>query len=154
MAEAYSGKGRSSYKYQFSVIPALHGADVSGYFSPPGGVIGPDLANAFQRLWGQFITSDNPSISSNIANGASSNSSTTNPASDWPQFSIFAPYQINLNQTGGSPFSATVLPNVNITEFRQPGLQNNITLHNAYTWEGGRGFRCDFWRSVSAIVPE
>ena len=30
MAMAYNDYGRSSYKYQFSVEPALHGADVSG----------------------------------------------------------------------------------------------------------------------------
>ena len=30
MAEAYSDRGRTSFKYQFSVPPALHGGDVSG----------------------------------------------------------------------------------------------------------------------------
>lgn len=30
MAIAYNDVGRTSYKYQFSVEPALHGGDVSG----------------------------------------------------------------------------------------------------------------------------
>jgi hypothetical protein len=42
----------------------------------------------------------------------------------------------------------------NETEYRDPGLTNNFTLVNAYTWEGGRGYRCDFWRSMAGIVPE
>jgi len=47
-----------------------------------------------------------------------------------------------------------VNPKVNITEFREPGLMNNFSLVNAYTWEDGRGVRCDFWRSMGVVVPE
>jgi hypothetical protein len=42
---------------------------------------------------------------------------------------------------------------VNTTYFTGPGLMNNFTLVNAYTWEDGRGMRCDFWRSVADIIP-
>ncbi|KAK5314231.1 hypothetical protein LTR93_010510 [Exophiala xenobiotica] len=152
MAEAYSDRGRTSFKYQFSVPPALHGSDVSG--SAPN--IGPDLALAFRQIWGNFITANNPSISSSVANGASSgNAGSSNDASNWPPFTIYAPYQINLNETGGTPFSTNITQiGHNITEFGQPGLQNDITLVNAWTWEAGRGYRCDFWRSMGAIVPE
>ncbi|KAK5467101.1 hypothetical protein LTS15_000071 [Exophiala xenobiotica] len=174
MAEAYSDRGRTSFKYQFSVPPALHGSDVSD--SAPN--VGPDLALAFRQIWGNFITANNPSISSSVANGASSgNAGSSNDASNWPPFTIYAPYQINLNETGGTPFSTNItqigvglaenllvpprlfqdvlnLFSHNITEFGQPGLQNDITLVNAWTWEAGRGYRCDFWRSMGAIVPE
>ena len=101
MVNAYTDLGRTSYKYQFSVEPALHGADVSGYFGPAARNIGPDLALAFRQIWGNVITTNNPSISSSVAIGASAaNSSTvmTNAATSWPQFSMYAPYQINLNQ--------------------------------------------------------
>ncbi|EXJ80631.1 hypothetical protein A1O3_06915 [Capronia epimyces CBS 606.96] len=156
MAIAYNDYGRTSYKYQFSVEPALHGADVSAYFGPAPSNIGPDLALAFRQIWGQFVTTNNPSIPSNIANGASSNSSaTSNDASNWPPFSLSSPYQINLNQTGGTPFSTSIVQiGRNITEYGNPGLQNNITLVNAWTWEAGRGDRCEFWRSMGSIVPE
>ncbi|EXJ90227.1 carboxylesterase 2 [Capronia coronata CBS 617.96] len=155
MAIAYNDYGRSSYKYQFSVSPALHGADVSGYFGPLAPNIGPDLALAVRQIWGNFITTNNPSIPSTIANGASSNLSSSNDASTWPQFSMYSPYQINLNQTGGTPFSININQiGHNITEYGMPGLQNNITLVNAWTWEAGRGYRCDFWRSMGGIVPE
>jgi hypothetical protein len=65
---------------------------------------------------------------------------------------------INLNETGGTAVEVTVnsfegVP-VNATEHVGPGLMNDITLVNAFTWEGGRGARCDFWRAVSGLVPE
>ncbi|KAJ9603643.1 hypothetical protein H2200_011829 [Cladophialophora chaetospira] len=158
MAIAYNDMGRTSYKYQFSVEPALHGADVSGYFGPAAPNIGPDLALAFRQIWGNFITTNNPSISANVAIGAgaaNSSSVTTNAVTSWPQFSMYSPYQINLNQTGGTPFSMNITQiNRNITEYGSPGLQNQITLVDAWNWEAGRGYRCEFWRSMGAIVPE
>lgn len=81
-------------------------------------------------------------------------SSAQNPSTAWPQFSIYSPYQINLNQTGGVPTLVEVEPGVKLTEDVGPGLRNDFTLVNAYTWEGGRGYRCDFWRSIAALVPE
>lgn len=114
-----------------------------------------DILTQITGIWGNFVTSSNPSISATIANGANStNASASNPATNWPPFSIYAPYQININETGGTPFSTEVVPGVNATELAGPGLMNNITLVNAWTWEAGRGYRCDFWRSVAAIVPE
>lgn len=61
-------------------------------------------------IWGNFITNNNPSISAQIANGASSNSSSnnlsaSNPATNWPPFAVYAPYQLNLNETGCTAFS-------------------------------------------------
>lgn len=47
MAEAYSDKGRSSYKYQYSIPVAQHGADVEGYFGPATPNQGPDFELAF-----------------------------------------------------------------------------------------------------------
>ena len=111
---------------------------------------------AFMGIYSNFITTSNPSISAELANGASSNdTAAANPITDWPVFSAAAPYQINLNETGGTPVSVSLSPLVpNVTEFVGPGLRNDFTLVNAYTWEGGRGTRCDFWRSMGVIVPE
>ena len=58
-----------------------------------------------------------------------------------------------MNQTGGSTVSVPY-DGLNITEQTGVGAVNDFTLVNAYTWEGGRGVRCDFWRSVGGIVPE
>lgn len=176
MAEAFTDKGCSSYKYQYSVLPAVHGSDVTGYFGPLTPYQGPDFLRAFMSklclpirvvdvpdpplaIWGNFITQDNPSISAPIANGNVSNPNAPNPIADWPAFAIYAPYQINLNQSGGIQYefqasTDPLIPTVNTTIYIGPGLTNNFSLVNAYTWEAGRGYRCDFWRSVAAIVPE
>ncbi|KAL6720083.1 hypothetical protein ACLMJK_002004 [Lecanora helva] len=155
MAEAFTSNNRVAYKYQYSVIGAQHGSDVTAYFGPPTPNQGPDFVRAFQTIWGNFITQNDPSISAKIANGENS-TATTSPATDFPTWSLAAPYQLNLNETGGTGFSAmSFAPTApNITLFREPGLMNAIEVVNAYTWEGGRGTRCDFWRSVASIVPE
>ena len=97
-------------------------------------------------IWGNFITQNNPSISASVANGASSNSTMGMAATSFPAWSLAAPLQLNLNQTGGTA--------PNITEFEEPGLVNDFEIVDAYTWEGGRGMRCDLWRSVGSVVPE
>jgi len=153
MAEAFSGEDRTSYKYQFSTLPGLHGQDVAGYFGPLGSVpyLSTDYQRAFMRIWGNFVTSSDPSISNTFAIGSSSNSSASvDAASSWPVFSNSAPYQLNLNQTGG-----TLIPQNSTVQAYLTGssLMNNFTLANAYTWEAGRGARCDFWRSVASIIP-
>jgi hypothetical protein len=62
---------------------------------------------------------------------------------------------INLNETGGtlanvtSPFGGPP-----VLEYVEPGLRNNITLVNAYAFDNNRGARCDYWRTISADVPE
>ncbi|KAL6253332.1 hypothetical protein RBB50_001055 [Rhinocladiella similis] len=154
MAEAYSDSGRTSYKYQYSVPIAVHGSDLTAYFGPPTPNQSPDFVKAAMQIWGNFITSDNPSILSNVANGGLSNKTNVNPASSWPPFTIYSPYQMDLNVTGGTPFAFSLsYIDANLTEPGEPDLSNSITLVNAYTWEGGRGYRCDMWRGLGAIVP-
>ncbi|KUJ20432.1 carboxylesterase type B [Mollisia scopiformis] len=159
LAEAFANKGREAYKYQYSVPAALHGSDVSAYFGPGSVTQGPDFVKAFMTIWGNFITLNDPSISSSIAAGNSSNSSTTpNPITNWPAYTNANPYQINLNETGGTEFTTAGVDfegtEVNVTEYMGPGLRNNFSLVNAWTWEGNRGIRCDFWRAMGGLVPE
>lgn len=184
LAEAYalSGEDHASYKYQFSVPPGQHASDIVGYFGPVNSstTVLPEFQNAFMskskstpselrqtimrerdkeeqalltsrsEIWGNFIMHNDPSISSAVAEGSAYNpAAAPNPASDWPMFSNANPYQMNLNTTGGVPQeSSQGLVIVG------PGLRNDISLVNAYTWEGGRGTRCDFWRAMGIVVPE
>ncbi|KAI4632095.1 uncharacterized protein J4E87_001566 [Alternaria ethzedia] len=157
MAEAYTDGDRTSYKYQYSALPATHGADVGVYFGPLGGRpdVSTDLQRAFMNIWGNFITEGTPSISAYVAAGSSGSSNgsvATNDATQWPAFTIAEPYQLDLNQTGGE-LALMVSSPVNLTYLTEPGLMNSFTLVNAYTWEAGRGMRCDFWRSVADIIP-
>jgi carboxylesterase type B len=177
LAEAYTpsnGVERRSYKYQYSVPPALHGSDVAAYFAPPNtSNIGPDMSTLFKRILGNFIIDSDPSVPVSIAIGTTSTSNTssyntsTSPPSPsdqvgagpaaiaaWPPFSPSQPWQIDLNQTGGTPTQVPQGALGNVTEFYPPGTTNSVELYNAWTWEGGRGVRCDFWRAMGVLVPE
>ncbi|EST09190.2 Carboxylesterase, type B [Kalmanozyma brasiliensis GHG001] len=155
MSEAYSGSGRASYRYQYSVVPALHGNDVVGYFGPPSAVQSADFVKAFMNIYGNFVTKDDPSISAALAYGSNysaSADSQPNAAENWPKYSAHSRYQINLNQTGGTPESMPFL-STNATVLTDPGLRNDFTKVDAYSWEGYRGRRCDYWRSISNLLP-
>ena len=118
---------------------------------------GPDFNKAFMTIWGNFITQNDPSIPASIANGVNNGTGTNGlAATDFPAWNLRYPRQLNLNETGGQAYSSmsfnALAPNV--TQFREPGLMNDFSVVDAYSWEGGRGIRCDFWRSVGSIVPE
>ncbi|KAK5955209.1 hypothetical protein OHC33_003889 [Knufia fluminis] len=163
LAEAYSdtnfGEGRA-YKYQFSVVPATHANDVAGYFGrtdSTSDLFSASFSRAFKQIWGNFVVNNDPSISQAVAmgetNGTYAHSSGENPAVNWPPFSIYNPYQVDLNQTGGQ-FKTIPYNGLNISADSGQGAVNDFRLVNAYTWEGGRGIRCDFWRSMGDLVPE
>lgn len=169
LATAFSSPktGHHSYKYQYSIPTAFHGYDIEAYFGPARQNQGPDFVRALQTSWGNFVRFGNPSISSDIANGANSNSSEIHPLEDWPEFSLVKPQMVNFNQTGGTPYEFTAVhaqnqgpltviadKDKNVTLHSDPGLRNNFRIVDAYAWEGGRGARCDFWRSIAGIVPE
>lgn len=66
---------------------------------------------------------------------------------------------INLNEPGGLEYETVGTDNfaytqVNVTGYRGPGLKNDFSVVDAHSWEGGRGIRCDFWRSMGILVPE
>lgn len=105
-------------------------------------------------IWGNFITSDDPSISDEIANGAASEEpEAPNEASSWPVWEPDSPQQVNLNQTGGEPYEFTNMWGTVVTQFREPGLLNAIGVVPADTWEGGRGERCAFWKGLAPDIP-
>jgi hypothetical protein len=54
LAEAFTGKGRTSYKYQYSVPASQHGIDVSAYFGPANPNISPQFQKAFNEHLGKF----------------------------------------------------------------------------------------------------
>ena len=148
----------ASFTDQYSVPVAFHGTDVTAYFNnptPPTPNQGPDYVHAIRTIFGNFVTTSNPSISNLITNGPSSNkSSPPNPINSWPTFTIDAPYQMNLNETGGYSAEVLISSGLKVKEDVGPGLENDFSLLNGYIWEGGRGLRCDFWQAMAAIVPE
>ncbi|TEA14511.1 Lipase 4 [Colletotrichum sidae] len=145
---------KQAWHYQYSVPYAYHGADLEASFGPALPNMGKEFTLAFRRMWGNFIVSNNPSITNEVANGPSSgNVAAENAASKWPVWEEARPLMLNLNQTGGVPFTFTTAWNTNVTGFRAPGQVNNVSLVDAAAWEGGRGWRCDFWRNLAPSIP-
>ncbi|KAK4501538.1 hypothetical protein PRZ48_007347 [Zasmidium cellare] len=163
LAGSYSGWGKAGYKYIFSIPSGKHGLDqvAESLIDYPNGLvpnIGSDLHIALTTAWGNFIKTGNPSISNLLANGNSTGDTSPNPASHWPEFNFYGRNSwqaINLNQTGGVLYYG--FPQVGglptAAQYMDPGLMNNFTQVNGYTWEGGIGRRCDFLRSIGSRIP-
>ncbi|KAI9660390.1 MAG: hypothetical protein M1821_009740 [Bathelium mastoideum] len=164
LAQAYSATNSSEkrgYKYQFSVPAAQHGADLFAEgLDPLLSNDAPEFSYAMQRIWGNFIRFNDPSISAEIANpdgpAASAKMANQTYNGTFPTFSESGGYKmLNLNETGGVEFSTTVVGSAPPTnEYEEPGLKNDISVQDAFTWEGGRGARCAFWAQYGAKVPE
>jgi len=60
---------------------------------------------------------------------------------------------MNLNETGGTPGILETILGPVLTNL-EPGLETDIKLVNAYSWEGGRGARCVAMRAYAAKVPQ
>jgi hypothetical protein len=157
MAEGFNTENHEAYKYQYSILTSLHGDDLFAYFT--AGAVPVNMGQSFRDAMISFL---NSFIVTGTPNTASVYN-TTVPAdtasfmASWPAYDTQNQTQANLNQTGGTlttttdprdPFSYPVNMYVN------PGLEAAFNLVNAYTWEGGRGQRCDFWKSVGTRVPE
>ncbi|KAL8381630.1 hypothetical protein RB595_005762 [Gaeumannomyces hyphopodioides] len=156
LADAFSSaRGRDSFFYQYSVPFARHGADIVAAFGTPEPAHGPDFVQAYRRMFGNFIVSGNPSIENRLANGASApDPNKASPASRWPRWTGDNRAFLNLNQTGGTPYRVVTSTGVEVTEFSQPGLNNDFSQADAYAWEGGRGRRCDFWKTINGFIPQ
>ncbi|KAJ9285711.1 hypothetical protein DTO021C3_6678 [Paecilomyces variotii] len=150
LAEAFGEDGRKSYKYQYSIIPAIHAYDMDAYFGPRPDTMSVAFQEAVKSIWNSFIVTGDPT--EKINNTIPAN--TTNVIKSWTPFTVGQPFQLNLNQTGGHPTTEEdSVTDIDITVYEGSGLRPDFDLVNAYTWEGGRGQRCDFWRSVSGHIP-
>ncbi|KAI0897137.1 putative carboxylesterase [Annulohypoxylon nitens] len=156
-AEAFGANSRQAWKYQYSVTPSYHGADLNAYFSVDVTFPNADFRHAVQKIWGNFIINDNPAIP--IPDATANYANATVPIGmygniDWPEFSLQSPVQMNLNTTGGNVTTVTVPPYLSYYVREGFGIVNTFNLSDAFTWEGGRGERCEFWRVVSERVPQ
>ncbi len=148
-----------AWKYQFSVLPSYHGYDLQALWSGTP-TPGASVKLAFRKMWGNFIINDSPVISVADAKGGVANSSV--PPGDgyggggniqWPEWDADQPVLLDFNSTGGVFSHRVVTPNLSIDYYSDPGVSNQISLANATSWEGGRGERCDFWKSMALKVP-
>ncbi|KAL7786690.1 Alpha/Beta hydrolase protein [Trichoderma ceciliae] len=160
IAEAFSwpNSGRQAWKYQYSLDPAYHGADLGAYFASSNGLPDPSFQHSFHKIWGNFIINNTPVISVEDATAGAANATVPVDANytgriSWPQYSVQTPTFMNLNTTGGDVSLVTVTDELSYYIRQGEGIVNSFRLANAKSWEGGRGDRCTFWRSVAQRVP-
>ncbi|KAJ5698618.1 hypothetical protein N7462_000623 [Penicillium macrosclerotiorum] len=158
LADAFSGDDtKSSWKYQYSVTPAYHGADLTAYFSVGQALPTRGFMHAFQKIWGSFIIYGTPVVSVQDAKGGRDNATVPHGPDGnvaWPKWTAKTPTLMNLNTTGGSLVRDTVTDHLAYWLREDPGVTNEFRLANAKSWEGSRGSRCDFWQRVGSRVPQ
>lgn len=148
---------KESWKYQYSVTPAYHGADITAYFSVGASVPNSGFRDAFQRILGNFIINNTPVISISDAKGEMANATvpeSTDGDIDWPRWKEDSPVLMNLNTTGGTLVRQTVTDHLAYWLREGSGITNEFGLADATAWEGGRGERCNFWQKVGSRVPQ
>jgi hypothetical protein len=175
VAKRYNNK--QSWKYQFSVPPSEHGADLDAYYAINRealgyGTMSPGFRTAVQEIWGRFIMYDSPTLPSSVIKNITTYSNGTGTGDNivasqtgkWPVWEggprdDGTSYKmLNLNMTGGHAteikWSSNGGQSFNVTQYAGPGLTAKFDIVDAWTWEGGRGKRCEFWSDVGQFVPE
>ncbi|KAI8623153.1 carboxylesterase [Xylariaceae sp. FL1651] len=160
VADAFAGEeGKSSWKYQFSVPPSTHGADIGPITASPqvqGTGIDKVFRVAFQQIWGNFVAKGDPTLNTAQASSAECGNVTAAAAGNWPQWGgqPDSDYLLNLNMTGGMPVATPSRlggKSINITSYvpststSYPPLEAAFNVAPGWTWEGGRGERCQLW---------
>jgi carboxylesterase type B len=142
LSDAFTSKNRTAYHYQYSVPAALHGSDVSAYFGPATPNQPLQFITEFRQIWGGFIERAAPGSAEGLGNLT------------WPAWIEHGERRmLNLNTTGGVAYQEPQITGGSVTQFMEPGIQNDFSVVNASTWEGGRGARCEFWRRIANRVP-
>ncbi len=158
MAEAFSQdtSGRKAWKYQFSLTPSFHGADLSAYFAINATTPSADFRHAMQKIWGNFIMHDSPVIPAQDATGGKDGASVPvrDGKLDWPPYTLTSQPQMDLNTTGGQTTLVTVTEELSYYVRAGDDVVNVFRLTDAFGWEGGRGARCRFWRQLAPRVPQ
>ena len=166
-----SNPGKKAWKYQYSVPPSQHGADFDAYLAINREALGyktlsTGFRTAVQMIWGRFIIYNDPTLPpsaiksiTTLSNGTTTGDDIT-AAGVWPTWERGdAGYKmLNLNMTGGYPtqilWSSADSVKLNITQYAEPGLAAKLNVVDAWSWEGGRGERCEFWAEIAKWVPE
>ena len=178
LASAYSsqktGRAKESWKYQYSVPPSEHGADLDAYEAINRealglGTLSPGFREAVQKIWGRFIIFDDPTLPASVVKDITTVPNGTLTGDDlgaagegaWPRWEDDTDNgykMLNLNMTGGHEtqiiWGSADGVKINVTQYAGPGLVARFDIVDAWSWEGDRGARCKFWADIGKFVPE
>jgi hypothetical protein len=168
---------KQSWKYQYSVPPSEHGADLDAYQAINRealgyGTLSPGFRTAVQEIWGRFIMYNDPTLPPSVIkaiatypNGTSTGDNiSAAQTGKWPVWEggpadgRNAYQMLNLNMTGGEAvevlWKSAGGQSFNVTQYAGPGLTAEFNIVDAWDWEGGRGKRCEFWANAGRLIPE
>lgn len=160
LADSFAASnGKSSWKYQYSVPISSHGADVSPLLADPstqGTGLDEVFRTAFQQTWGNFIVNGDPTLTMAQVDTEGQGNVTAASTGNWLQWGgqPESDFMLNLNMTGGMPVinqqqvGEKVLPLTSYVpspDDSYPELQATFNLVPGWSWEGGRGKRCQLW---------
>jgi len=180
LASAYSSqktsKAKAAWKYQYSVPPSEHGADLDAYEASNiealgFGTLSDEFRTMVKMMWGRFIIYDDPTLPASVIEGIITLPNGTVAADNltavgegvWPTWegdkdSGDGYRMLNLNMTGGHAtqiiWSSADGVQVPVTQYAGPGLSAQLDIVDAWSWEGDRGARCQFWADHGQFVPE
>ncbi|KAI0802709.1 carboxylesterase [Xylaria sp. FL0064] len=169
LADAFSRAGKGgSWKYQFSVPPSSHAADVSPLIADPkvqGTGLDEVFRTAFQQIWGNFVVKGNPALTTTQISAAGQGNITAAAYGNWPQWGgrPGRDFLLNLNMTGGIPVTTPVQVGgslIDLTSYvpsdgsSYPELEAEFNLVPGWSWEGGRGKRCQLWVDLNKWALE
>ncbi|GAP83259.1 putative carboxylesterase family protein [Rosellinia necatrix] len=163
LADAYgAGLLRSAWKYQYSPPISSHGADVGPVTEDPtvrGTGLDAAFRTAFQQTWGNFVVRGDPTLSAAQVSGAGRGDVAAAAAGSWPRWGgrPESDFMLNLNMTGGMPVVTRQLVDGKTLELTSyvpsvdgshPELKAAFSLASGWSWEGGRGKRCQLWADL------
>ncbi|KAI1336476.1 carboxylesterase [Xylariaceae sp. FL0016] len=170
LADAYShdDECEGSWKYQYSVPPSQHGADVTPLITVlDTAATGTDavFVEAYREIWGNFIVKGDPTLSTAQTSSPDGGDVSAAATGTWPKWGgePGADALLNLNMTGGMPVTQTqtldgktiVLTSyVESTNSSYPPLEAVFNLAEGWSWEGGRGQRCQLWAELGKWAME
>lgn len=140
---------KMSWRYQFSITPALHAGELATYLPPyissfgPRQEVTPEFRQGFLAGRINFITKHNPStpyLGSTISQNCR-----------WPAYDNLQTPMVNFNTIGRELQDTYDLSGFNISQLVGGG--NDCKVINETTWQVGRDARCDLWRSLGSLVP-
>jgi hypothetical protein len=172
-----AARAKASWKYQYSVPPSEHGADLDAYDAINRealgfGTLSAGFRTAAQKIWGRLIMFDDPTLPPSVVRDITTfpNGTLTGDVLGAAEEGMWPRWEgdtnngdpgykmLNLNMTGWHEakilWSSADDVEFNVTQYAGPELEARFGIVDAWSWEGNRGTRCEFWADIGKFVPE